>query len=151
MAAFASVEYHCKGITIRFWKFSREISKNRIYMRQSSFSCEFYERFCTRFWNRKILTTAFLFCYLIPKLLYFILIVWLRQYLFGWHKLALHDLKVTLKPKSKEVKNKSKKQWYGYSFLFLYVLELINALWHASDLLGQISLACTKNASFPAE
>lgn len=70
-------------------------------MRQSSFSCEFYERFCTRFWNRKILTTAFPFCYLIPKLLYFILIVWLRQYLFGWHKLALHDLKVTLKPKSR--------------------------------------------------
>ena len=75
----------------------------------SSYSCEFYERFRIRFWNRKILTTAFLFSYLIPKFLYFILIVWLRQYLFGWHKLALYDLKVTFKPKSKEVKNKSKK------------------------------------------
>lgn len=120
-----------------------------------SFSCEFYERFRIKFWNRKILTTAFLFCYLIPKLLYFILIVWLRQYLFGWTNWPCMILKLHSSQRVRKWKIKVKNNDMGIRSFFFTSLraqwELINALWHASELLGQISLACTKNASFPAE
>ena len=111
-------------------------------MRQSSFSCEFYERFCTRFWNRKILTTAFLFCYLIPKLLYFILIVWLRQYLFGWTNWPCMILKLHSSQRVRKWKIKVKNNDMGIRSFFFTSLSSsmpcdmpltcwVKYLWHA--------------------